>query len=54
MKFTKDWLNDHLNTKKSEKQIIEKQSNSSLLWLTTPLIIGLLFYISLRIREARS
>ena len=24
MKFTKDWLNDHLNTKKSEKQIIEK------------------------------
>ena len=24
MRFTKDWLNDHLNTKKSEKQIIEK------------------------------
>ena len=24
MKFTKDWLNDHLKTKKSEQQIIEK------------------------------
>ena len=24
MRFTKDWLNDHLNTKKSEQQIIEK------------------------------
>ena len=24
MKFTKEWLKDHLNTKKSEKQIIEK------------------------------
>ena len=24
MKFTKDWLSDHLNTKKSEQQIIEK------------------------------
>ncbi len=24
MKFTKDWLSDHLNTNKSEKQIIEK------------------------------
>ena len=24
MRFTTDWLNDHLNTKKSEKQIIEK------------------------------
>ena len=24
MKFTKDWLSDHLSTSKSEKQIIEK------------------------------
>ena len=24
MKFTKDWLNDHLKTKKSEQQIVEK------------------------------
>ena len=24
MRFTKNWLNDHLNTKKSEQQIIEK------------------------------
>ena len=24
MKFTKDWLNDHLKTNKSEHQIIEK------------------------------
>ena len=24
MKFTKDWLNDHLKTNKSEQQIIEK------------------------------
>ena len=24
MKFTKDWLSDHLNTKKTEQQIIEK------------------------------
>ena len=24
MKFTKNWLNDHLKTKKSEQQIIEK------------------------------
>ena len=24
MRFTKDWLNDHLNTNKSEQQIIEK------------------------------
>ena len=24
MRFTTDWLNDHLNTKKSEQQIIEK------------------------------
>ena len=24
MKFTKDWLDDHLKTKKNEKQIIEK------------------------------
>ena len=24
MKFTKDWLDDHLKTKKNEKQIIDK------------------------------
>ena len=24
MKFTKDWLSDHLHTNKSEEQIIEK------------------------------
>ena len=24
MKFTKDWLSDHLHTNKSEKQIVEK------------------------------
>ena len=24
MKFTKDWLSDHLSTSKSEKQMIEK------------------------------
>ena len=24
MKFTKDWLSDHLKTKKSEQQIIDK------------------------------
>ncbi len=24
MRLTKDWLHDHLNTKKSEQQIIEK------------------------------
>ena len=37
-----------------EKQIIEKENDWSILWLTTPLIIGFLFYISFKIRQARS
>ena len=27
MKFTRDWLKDHINTKKTEAQIIEKLKN---------------------------
>ena len=30
MKFTKDWLKDHLKTNKSEAQIIEKLNNTGL------------------------
>ena len=30
MKFTKDWLKDHLNTNKTEVQIIEKLNNTGL------------------------
>ena len=30
MKFTKDWLKDHLKTKKTEAQIIEKLNNIGL------------------------
>ena len=30
MKFTKDWLNDHLKTNKTEAQIIEKLNNIGL------------------------
>ena len=30
MKFTKDWLKDHLNTNKTESQIIEKLNNIGL------------------------
>ena len=30
MKFTKEWLNDHLNTSKNEAQIIEKLNNIGL------------------------
>ena len=30
MKFTKDWLKEHLKTNKSEAQIIEKLNNTGL------------------------
>ena len=30
MKFTKDWLKEHLKTNKSEAQIIEKLNNIGL------------------------
>ena len=30
MKFTKDWLKDHLNTNKTEAQILEKLNNTGL------------------------
>ena len=30
MKFTKDWLKDHLETNKSETQIIEKLNSTGL------------------------
>ena len=30
MKFTKDWLKDHLKTNKTEAQIIEKLNNTGL------------------------
>ena len=30
MKFTKNWLQDHLKTKKTEAQIIEKLNNTGL------------------------
>ena len=30
MKFTKDWLKDHLKTKKTEAQIIEKLNSTGL------------------------
>ena len=30
MKFTKDWLDDHLNTKKTESQILEKLNSIGL------------------------
>ena len=30
MKFTKNWLQDHLNTNKTEVQIIEKLNNTGL------------------------
>ena len=30
MKFTKDWLQDHLKTKKTEAQIIEKLNSTGL------------------------
>ena len=30
MKFTKDWLDDHLKTKKTESQILEKLNSIGL------------------------